>query len=850
MKQSKRKISHPWRVFFSLLLILTLTIPLSGVLAVADQVDANNVSSAPSIDGNLSESGWNLATSASKTTIGTPNNTVTFGVMWDSTNLYVGVKVLDANLFNDSANTWEDDSVEVYIDANHNMGTTYDSFDRQFVKGYNDTALSSIGSTTGVQHAWAAVSGGYSTEMAIPWSNLGVTPTPGLVIGFDIGHNDDDNAGTREHQAVWWGTVNNYNNTSGFGTVLLVGGTAPTPTRTNTAGPTLTSTSTPTRTLTPIGPTTTFTRTPTQTVGASPTATNTSTGGQSAYPSGVAWAIPGSIQAENFDLGGETVAYHDVETANQGGQYRTSDGVDIEATTDTGGGYNVGWTRTDEWLEYTVNVATAGSYTLTERVASGATTGSFRIEFNGVNKTGTVIVPNTGGWQTYQNLSQTVSLSAGTQVMRVYWTGNDTNVNYFSLSTAAATSTPTATATMTRTPTPGPSPTTISGTGVKGRLFTGYQGWFAAVGDGSTFNQWFHWSNGGIPGPGNLKFELYPDTREYTTLFQTNFANLGNGSQAKLYSSYTTDTINVHFRWMRENNIDGVGLQRFGTDIANPSMKSFRDSVTTKVRAAAEANGRNFYIMYDVTGMSGNWSQQLQDDWTNTMMTTLNITSSPMYARENGKPVVCLWGMGYSHTPGTAAEWTALVNWFKGQNIYVIGGTPRDWRTGTGDSKPGFLAAYTTLNMISPWTVGAYSTDADVDNYKNTTLIPDRDYTLANSMDYQPVIFPGFAWSNWNGGLRNQIPRRQGNLFWRQVYNLKSSNISTAYIAMFDEYDEGTAIAKAAEDSSMIPTNQYFLTLDADGVHLSSDFYLRLAGAANQMLKGQIPLSLTIPIPH
>ena len=70
------------------------------------------------------------------------------------------------------------------------------------------------------------------------------------------------------------------------------------------------------------------------------------------------------------------------------------------------------------------------------------------------------------------------------------------------------------------------------------------------------------------------------------------------------------------------------------------------------------------------------------------------------------------------------------------------------------------------------------------------------------------------------------------------------------YIAMFDEYDEGTAIAKAAEDSSMIPTNQYFLTLDADGVHLSSDFYLRLAGAANNMIKGQSPLTLTVPIPN
>ena len=68
-----------------------------------------------------------------------PNNTVTLGAMWDATYLYVGVRVLDANLFNDSANVWDDDSVEVFIDANHNAGTTYDSFDRQYLKGYNDT---------------------------------------------------------------------------------------------------------------------------------------------------------------------------------------------------------------------------------------------------------------------------------------------------------------------------------------------------------------------------------------------------------------------------------------------------------------------------------------------------------------------------------------------------------------------------------------------------------------------------------------------------------------------------------------------------------------------------------------
>ncbi|MFC7586111.1 hypothetical protein ACFQYP_21985 [Nonomuraea antimicrobica] len=70
-----------------------------------------------------------------------------------------------------------------------------------------------------------------------------------------------------------------------------------------------------------------------------------------------------------------------------------------------------------------------------------------------------------------------------------------------------------------------------------------------------------------------------------------------------------------------------------------------------------------------------------------------------------------------------------------------------------------------------------------------------------------------------------------------------------AFIAMFDEYDESTAITPAAEDSSMIPTNQYFLTTSADGKFVSSDFYLRLAGKATRMISGADPLVTQVPIP-
>jgi hypothetical protein len=143
--------------------------------------------------------------------------------MWDNTNLYIGVRVLDATLNNDHANIWEDDAVEIYIDANNNKLTTYDSRDNQIIKGYNDATVFTKLAVTGLQHSWAAVTGGYSIELAIPWAQLGFASTPaaGTKIGFDVGNNDDDNGGTRDAQSVWNGTVNNHNNTSAFGTIVL-----------------------------------------------------------------------------------------------------------------------------------------------------------------------------------------------------------------------------------------------------------------------------------------------------------------------------------------------------------------------------------------------------------------------------------------------------------------------------------------------------------------------------------------------------------------------------------------------------------------------------------------------------
>lgn len=147
---------------------------------------------------------------------------------------------------------------------------------------------------------------------------------------------------------------------------------------------------------------------------------------QSPY-GGVAHSIPGTIEMEDFDNGGEGTAYHDNDASNNGGQYRTADGVDLEAA--SGGGYNIGWTNAGEWTEYTVNVANSGNYNLEARVSSPSG-GTFQIEMNGANVSGTMTVPNTGGWQSWQSVSvQNITLTAGQHIMRLAMNSGGFNID-------------------------------------------------------------------------------------------------------------------------------------------------------------------------------------------------------------------------------------------------------------------------------------------------------------------------------------------------------------------------------------------------------------------------------------
>jgi len=133
---------------------------------------------------------------------------------------------------------------------------------------------------------------------------------------------------------------------------------------------------------------------------------------------GSPFPVPGLIEAEDFDSGGTGVAYRDLTPGNQGGQYRLETDVDIVSPFP---GVNViSDFQTGEWLTYTIDVALAGIYRIEALVSSMDASSQWHAEIDDVNVTGSVLVPNTGSWATFQWTGVSgVSLTAGRHILRL-----------------------------------------------------------------------------------------------------------------------------------------------------------------------------------------------------------------------------------------------------------------------------------------------------------------------------------------------------------------------------------------------------------------------------------------------
>jgi Carbohydrate binding module (family 6)/F5/8 type C domain len=136
------------------------------------------------------------------------------------------------------------------------------------------------------------------------------------------------------------------------------------------------------------------------------------------------------------------VAYNVTSVNGTGNSYRP-DGVDLEACSDSGCGYDLGWTTAGQWFKYTVNVATAGTYTVSFRLASpsGVTDGLHIASSSGANLSGNVNVPATGGWQAWQTVTASVTLPAGQQTLTVGQDNAGWNLRYLAFASGGGTST-------------------------------------------------------------------------------------------------------------------------------------------------------------------------------------------------------------------------------------------------------------------------------------------------------------------------------------------------------------------------------------------------------------------------
>ena len=147
------------------------------------------------------------------------------------------------------------------------------------------------------------------------------------------------------------------------------------------------------------------------------------------------------------------------------------------------------------------------------------------------------------------------------------------------------------------------------------------------------------------------------------------------------------------------------------------------------------------------------------------------------------------------------------------------------------------------FDVICGWNVGNAVTEDDR-KWANTRYWEEAmEEAEKAGMLYLPVVYPGFSWDNLKRKPPGTtiFPRQDGMFYWKQFHRAAELGIDMAYVAMFDEVDEGTAIFKV---TNYPPTQAYFVTYDG----LPSDWYLRLTGAGARMLRGKRGISPEIPI--
>lgn len=389
----------------------------------------------------------------------------------------------------------------------------------------------------------------------------------------------------------------------------------------------------------------------------------------------------------------------------------------------------------------------------------------------------------------------------------------------------------------------------VDTTTLTGKVMCGYQGWFTCEGDGADFG-WFHWtkSRKQALGPGNVKIDLWPDVSEYGAdeRFATRFMH-ADGRPAEVFSSFKKPTVLRHFQWMRDYGIDGAFVQRFPVGLRDAKLLRHNNTVLAHCREGANRAGRAYAVMYDLTGLGAGRMSEVMDDW-RALRARMKVTDDRAYLRHRGKPLVAVWGVGFGDDRKyTLAECRQLIEFLKSDpeagGCSIMLGVPTGWRELNRDAAadPALHDLLRLADVVSPWTIGRYRTPKEATRHGEKTWQPDVAWCREHKLDFLPVVFPGFSWHNMHGGEFDAIPRLKGEFLWSQFIAAKRAGSQMIYVAMFDEVDEATAIFKCTNN---VPAGDAkFVTYEG----LPSDHYLRLTGHGAKMLRGELPLSDTMP---
>ena len=227
----------------------------------------------------------------------------------------------------------------------------------------------------------------------------------------------------------------------------------------------------------------------------------------------------------------------------------------------------------------------------------------------------------------------------------------------------------------------GPYRSSITYESYEGLVMAGYQGWFNTPGDGAGRN-WHHYEKGRRFEPGWCTIDLWPEVDEYPQLYETAF-RFEDGTPAYVPSPYDKSTVDVHFRWMKEYGLDGVFLQRFVAEIANPSGKKHFNKVMDSAMECANKYDRAVAIMYDLSGMPANGPDILLKDIDALAKANhlFDHEANPSYLYQNGKPLVTVWGVGFNDNRKYGLDECAkIIDVLKVNGYTVMIGVATHWR--------------------------------------------------------------------------------------------------------------------------------------------------------------------------